>query len=299
MKRFLLSFCFSMTMAFGAVYDLADLPPINPVTDTEYPVTNSGHTYSFITTNANGNEICFPPEGALAASIEDFLTTPEENYYNTVVTKSNSFGAWVYFDNDDRGYDGGGVMAQRRFDDPVLKNFEFSVLADGRLEIRIARSNWATIKVQTTLPVPMDEWVYIQGYQSGNYYTVGWQTTDGTQSVATEYMYSAAGTDDAPQTYIFHIDNAKFATHVFWQPGVGMFTNMYDTDVSDAEIYAMGLVTLDITTQDFEDNLTSAVYSIGTVITERMLDIYIDDATDTRKVDLRKRACPSTLPPVL
>lgn len=103
-----------------------------------------------------------------------------------------------------------------------------------------------------------------------------------------------------PDAYVFHINDAKYATHVFWQPGVGMFANMNDSDISDSEIYVMDSFNADVTTTDFKHDLTYAIWPIleDVTLTQDMIDIYINSTETEIYVDLRDKGCPSTLPPI-
>lgn len=153
------------------------------------------------------------------------------NYYNNVVNLSNSFGGWFYFDSQSGGYNGGCTLADRSGANRV---FRFTISPTGILSISQQHSDYSTASTSTTQAVPMDEWIYLQGYQMGHSYSVGWKKTNGVQHVVSNTFYPV--TTLKPNAYSFNISCASNATHTFWQPGKTMFSWMETADIGTAEI---------------------------------------------------------------
>jgi len=291
MLKKVLGFALTATVASAAVFPLGNLPTINSATDSAFQIATSPDTY-IVVEQAAGDHLCFDPQAMLNQAVAT-MDTSVANYYNSTVTKSNSFGSWVFFDSQNGGYGAGDELTNRRSSSPI--NFRFSVLSNGKLQVKISRTNWSTVSVESPLPVPMDQWVYIQAYQSGNNYSVGWQTANGTQSVASKNMSSLITNN--PNTYNFDISLPANATHTFWGPGTQMFAEMNNADISAKDVSSMSIV--DYTTSAFLNDLWAGIFPAiaDTTITQDMLDIYTDNS-NIIVVDLRNRTCTTPLPPL-
>lgn len=268
----------------------------DPNTDSLYGITSGGTVLFYIaTTTAAGFDVCFSNQKTLGASVETFKSTPAAGYYNNTVTHSNSFGGWFYFDSLNGGYNGGCTLADRS--KGATRVFRFTLSPTGILSISRQHSAYSTASTNTTIAVPMDEWIYIQGLQLGNNYTVGWKKEDGTE-------HTASGSNNPivsikPEAYNFDISCASDATHIFWQPGQTMFEWFSQADVSSAEIYQMSQ-TYNAMSSEF---LTALLYAIDdnvpdSFISKSMLTLYVDN-TNTTIVDLRNLACYGNFPTIL
>lgn len=263
-----------------------------------YDITSGGNTlFHILLTASAGFDVCFAPQHALYNSVQLFKDdNATVNFYNNTVTHSNSFGGWFYFDSLNGGYNGGCTLADRS--KGATRVFRFTLSPTGILSISRQNSAYSTVSTNTTVAVPMDEWIYIQGHQLGNNYTVGWKKEDGTE-------HTASGSNNpivsiTPEAYNFDISCASDATHIFWQPGKTMFAWFSQTNVSSAEIYQMSQ-THNAVSSEF---LTALLYAIDdsvpdTLFSKSALTIYKHPDTNLDIIDLSDMPCQWSLPPLL
>jgi len=113
--------------------------------------------------------------------------------------------------------------------------FRLSLTSNGMLSVKSQITGFSTGNIQTTSAVPMDEWVYIQGYQFGNTYKVGWKKPNGVQHVVQGNIVPLDG-QYVPNTYNFSTNCLHATRGFFWQPGDDMFVNMY-ANVEGKEVH--------------------------------------------------------------
>lgn len=270
-------------------YSITELE-INSNTDSvSYVDLGNNNGYFIIFNTDSGGDVC-PHTNITDFNLNIWGQPYNNDYYNSTVTHSNSFGGWFYFDSQNGGYNGGCHLASRSSSTIF---FNFQLKSNGILSITSQMTNYSTYSVVTTEPVPTDEWVYIQGYQSGYNYTVGWKKADGTENVSEKTIIPHI--DIHPWDYSFPLDCVNEATELFWQPGVQMFELMSDSSLRSKELYYQHEVapSYNVNTQNFLVDLTLMLFDQPSPITREMIDTYQGE-DGLFVVDLRDETCPTT-----
>ena len=96
----------------------------------------------------------------------------------------NSAGAWIYLPK----YPSTETVIIERSLSKDNPSFRFAIGQSGILTItRTLTANLTTVRVQTTKPVPLNEWVYIQGRQNGLEHSLGWKTANDGNTVTKRF----------------------------------------------------------------------------------------------------------------
>ncbi|WP_146239346.1 hypothetical protein [Helicobacter valdiviensis] len=191
-------------------------------------------------------------------------------------TGINSVGMWIYatsyaeFANQvifSRNYSGTG---------PIRTDYFHAIIKpDGILQVTSAVTDYSTTNIATTKPYPLNEWVYIQVYQSGNLYKIGWKSAS--DENVQEKVFARGATLKADRFNNFLFNNPSACARVkefFWQPGINMFELMNNYNAKAKEIFQVRqYFTLDTR---LVQELINAIQGISTTLTTNDFDVYID-----------------------
>ena len=269
----------------------------NPATDWFYQI---GTNYYFVVDNTLGTDMCLGSarHDTMETSVALFRTTPEYDYYNNTVNYLNSFGGWFYFDSQE--VNPTCRLATRRESPKV---FNVNLNEDGTLSVGSNITQWSSTHLSTNTPVPKDEWIYIQAYHSGSAYKIGWRRADGTGEQVDGSI--TAYTDLTPFVTEFLMACINKASHLFWQPGVAMFDNMWQSDLSTMEIHGSIGNFYEFSTLPSSDIVTDVTQMINdfpivtSPVTIDDIDVYFDSQSGLIVVDFRNRTCSGNdLPPL-
>lgn len=271
-------------------------PVIDPNTDTEHNVTLNDGTflYRILTNTATGTDVCVGNSSydAFHPSVDAFKLTPQADYYNNTPVQLNSFGGWIYLESQNPMI-GSCQLTQRYFTvSNSLKVFDVSITADRKLSVAGSITQWSSTSITTIDAIPQDEWIYISAYQSGKSYQVGWRRADLTGDTQVGSIYPDFALDLTPNVYNFPMDGdcLQKASHLFWQPGVAMFDNMFQRDLSAMEIHGSIGLELDLLNGPLVQDITNLLYGLPSPITFNDVDVYFGTAEGVI-VDLRNRTC--------
>ena len=101
----------------------------------------------------------------------------------------NSVGGWFYFTK----YPAGElVILERSMDSKNNPSFRFILSGGIPIIRRVLIENMTTQSVNTSKPIPLNEWVYIQGRQQGLEHSVGWKTANDESTATKTFTNSEA-----------------------------------------------------------------------------------------------------------
>jgi len=249
---------------------------------------NGGYILKFDTDVCVGNS----SYDAFHPSVDAFKLTPQADYYNNTPVQLNSFGGWIYLESQNPMI-GSCQLTQRYFTvSNSLKVFDVSITADRKLSVAGSITQWSSTSITTIDAIPQDEWIYISAYQSGKSYQVGWRRADLTGDTQVGSIYPDFALDLTPNVYNFPMDGdcLQKASHLFWQPGVAMFDNMFQRDLSAMEIHGSIGLELDLLNGPLVQDITDLLFGLPSPVTFNDIDVCFGTAEGVI-VDLRNRTC--------
>ena len=264
----------------------AAAPVIDPNTDTLWSV---GAGYRILTDTAAGTQVCINSvwHDSLQQSASAFRLTPEASYYNNTPVQLNSFGGWIYLESQNPII--GSCQLTRRHD--TLRVFDVAITADRRLSVGGSVTQWSSTNITTIEQIPQNEWIYISAYQSGKSFQIGWKRADLTGDTQVGSIYPSFALDLTPNIYNFPMEACmQKASHLFWQPGVAMFDNMWQSDLSTMEIQGTIGTDYDLYDGILVPQLTELLLGNPSSMTYNDVDVYFGTAEGVI-VDLRNRTC--------
>lgn len=169
--------------------------------------------------------------------------------------------------------------------------FHSLINADGTLQITSKITNYSVDMVKTSQPYPLNQWVYIQAYQSGNSYTIGWKTADGTEHIAGPKTFARQAdiVADTFKTFLQDYQGKNDCVMVrefFWQPGVNMFEIMDNYNAVDKEIEQIQRKVFRLDTI-FVNEINKAIMGQPSSLTLNDFDVYVDNNYTIYVVDIR------------
>lgn len=225
----------------------------------------------------------------------------DAEHYNMTVTDSNSYGGWVYFDSTQGGFKSGCTFASRN---GHYKYFNFTVNSQGLMTIETAITYFSSGEVRTTKPIPLDKWVYIQGYQLGENYQLGWKDINGEQHIVSGQIRILESRRDThyidlngvervirgiyPIAFNFHTCATRSA-HFFWHPSEPMLAGYNIKNFSSAEVRQGLYYNLD--TRLLND-INNAFLNNTSPIKPNMVVVYTSDDGTIIAIDLRETPYP-------
>ncbi|MBX7489909.1 hypothetical protein [Helicobacter turcicus] len=164
--------------------------------------------------------------------------------------------------------------------------------ADGTLQITSKITDYSVDRLQTLQPYPLNQWVYIQAYQEGNNYTIGWKTADKTEHVVGPKTFTRQAdiTADTFKTFMQNYQEENDCVMVrefFWQPGVNMFEimNNYNAVFKEIEQVQHKVFRLDTI---FINEINKAIIGQPSSLTLNDFNVYVDNNYVIYVVDIRK-----------
>ena len=168
---------------------------INP-TDEIYQVSLEGGSILMLLVTAKeqtsflGDFIVRPPTFGLGKTLcaynGMFYREPDDSQLSR--SELNSAGGWFYFTK----YPTSTMVIIERSSYLNNPSFRFTISRSGILMIsRVLIADLTTDILETTKPIPLNEWVYIQGRQNGLEHSLGWKTASDGQSLAKRFAKDA------------------------------------------------------------------------------------------------------------